>query len=394
MIVTRTPLRVTLGGGGTDLPSYYREHGGFIFAMGIDKYMYLMVNRPVSDALVRVRYSRSEAVTRPAELEHELARAALLEHGVRDRIEVSSMADLPGGTGLGSSGAYLVGLLSALWRGSGRDATRRELAEEACRLELDVLGKRVGKQDQYMAAFGGLTVLEIARDGEVAVRRVELGAGAVDTLVANTHLYYTGVRRSASDVLRDQDAALARGRRLAGRPEPDSVVAESLHGIRELGHRILSAIEAEDMDAWGRLLHEHWEHKKRLSRRVSLSGVDELYEHVRSEYGVLGGKIAGAGGGGFLMLYAPAGHDRLERFMESRGMPRLRYSLAPAGVEVVADLRGGNGWSLTDAAGADGAAGAADKAGAAGADDTVGATVATVATSPAGGAPARGGADH
>jgi D-glycero-alpha-D-manno-heptose-7-phosphate kinase len=343
MIVTRTPLRVTLGGGGTDLPSYYGEHGGFVFAMGIDQHMYLMVNRPVVDRMVRLRYSRSETVARSAELEHDLARAALLHHGIEDRIEVSSMADLPGGTGLGSSGAYLVGLLAALHRMTGADVSRQALAEEACMLELDVLGKRVGKQDQYMAAFGGLTVLEIDRSGAVAVRSVELPAAAAEAMIANTHLYYTGVQRSAEDVLRDQDAALARGRRAAARPEPDAVVADSLHRIKELGHRILAAIEARDFDGWGRLLHEHWEHKKRLSSRVSLTAVDELYEHVRSEYGVLGGKIVGAGGGGFLMLYVPTGHDRLESFMESRGLPRLAYTLASSGVEVLV-APNGEGW--------------------------------------------------
>jgi D-glycero-alpha-D-manno-heptose-7-phosphate kinase len=343
MIVTRTPLRITLGGGGTDLPSYYGEHGGFVFAMGIDKYMYVVVNRPAVDRLVRLRYSRSETVARSADLEHDLAREALLHHGIEDRMEVSSLADLPGGTGLGSSGAYLVGLLAALRRERGMEWTRELLAEEACTLELDVLGKRVGKQDQYMAAFGGLTVLEIARDGKVAVRSVALGPAALEAMVANTHLYYTGVQRSAAEVLRDQDAALARGRRASGRPEPDGVVAESLHRIKELGHRILATLEAEDVDGWGRLLNEHWEHKKRLSPRISLSAVDELYDHVRAEYGVLGGKIAGAGGGGFLMLYAPAGHGRLESFMASRGMPRLRYALAPVGVEVVADLASARG---------------------------------------------------
>jgi D-glycero-alpha-D-manno-heptose-7-phosphate kinase len=297
------------------------------------------VNRPAADRLVRLRYSRSETVARSSELEHELAREALLYHGIDDRIEISSMADLPGGTGLGSSGAYLVGLLAALRRERGVEVSRQALAEEACTLELDVLEKGVGKQDQYMAAFGGLTVLDIGRDGAVAVRSVALARPAIETLVGNTHLYYTGVRRSATDVLKDQDAALSRRRRVAGRPEPDEVVAESLHRIKELGQRILTAVEAGDLDGWGRLLHEHWEHKKRLSSRISLSGVDELYDHVRSEYGVLGGKIAGAGGGGFLMLYAPSGHERLESFMSSRGMPRLRYTLAPTGVEVVADLR-------------------------------------------------------
>jgi D-glycero-alpha-D-manno-heptose-7-phosphate kinase len=220
-----------------------------------------------------------------------------------------------------------------------------------------------------MAAFGGLTVLEIARDGAVEARSAALPGGAIDTLVAHTHMYYTCVQRDAAEVLKDQDAALSRGRRATGRPEPDAAVADSLHRIKELGHRILAAIQGQDFDGWGHLLHEHWEQKKRLSSRISLSAVDELYEHVRSEYGVLGGKIAGAGGGGFLMLYAPSGHERLEAFMASRGMPRLRYAVAPTGVEVVADLRAGaqrtepgpgSARGSPDGEGAEGAEGAED----------------------------------
>jgi D-glycero-alpha-D-manno-heptose-7-phosphate kinase len=336
MIITRAPLRLTLGGGGTDLPSYYEQHGGFVFAMGIDQYVHIMVNRPVLDPGVRVRHTRIEAVDRVSDLEHDLARVALAHHGIEDRIEVTSVADLPGGTGLGSSGAFLVSLLAALHRGRGTVASRQALAEEACTLEMGVLGRGVGKQDQYLAAFGGLTVLEIVTNGTVAVRPVSMGPEALEALIARTHLYYTGVRRSAEEVLRDQDAALARGRRAEGRPGPDASVAESLHRIKDLGYRILETLESEDLDAWGHMLHEHWEQKKQLSSRVSLREVDALYEHVRSEYGVLGGKIAGAGGGGFLMLYCPSGHDRLESFMASQGMPRLHYGLASTGVEVLA----------------------------------------------------------
>lgn len=332
MIITRTPFRMTLGGGGTDLPSYYREHGGFVFAMGLDKYMYIMVNPPTVDDMIRLHYSRSETVAHVSELEHELAREALRHHGIERRMEISSMADLPDGTGLGSSGAYLVGLLTALHQYRRDPVSLQAVAEEACAIELDVLAKTVGKQDQYMAAFGGLTVLDIARDGAVAVRTVEIPSGSLAALLANTHLYYTGVRRSATEILKDQSTALENGGDGA-RP-----TADALHRIKELGYRILEAIEGEDYDRWGRLLHEHWESKKRLSKRISLGAVDELYGHARSEYGVLGGKIAGAGGGGFLMLYCPGDHRRLEAFMESQGMPRLHYQVAHEGATVVANL--------------------------------------------------------
>jgi D-glycero-alpha-D-manno-heptose-7-phosphate kinase len=194
---------------------------------------------------------------------------------------------------------------------------------------MDVLGRTVGKQDQYMAAYGGLTVLEIDRDGHVTVRSVDVPGDALSALVRNTHLYFTGVRRSAAEILAEQSGALENG---DGRK---AAVGDALHRIRDLGYRILEAVEGGDVDGWGRLLHEHWESKKRLSERVTLGPVEELYEHVRREHGVLGGKIAGAGGGGFLMLYCPSEHERLEAFMASRGMPRLQYGVARHGARVI-----------------------------------------------------------
>lgn len=333
MIITRTPFRVTLGGGGTDLPSYYGRHGGFIFAMGIDKYMYIMLNPPTMDDRIRLHYSRSETVDHVSELRHELAREALRLHGIERKIEISSMADLPDGTGLGSSSAYLVGLLMALRQFKRQHAPLQEVAEEACRIELDILGKRIGKQDQYLAVYGGLTVLEIAPSGAVEVRSIRLPSGAVYEFVANTHLYYTGQRRNAVKVLREQDDAM----RSAQSPR-NGEVESSLHGIKDLGYRILDAVEQENFDTWGILLDEHWRQKKRMSAKISLTRVDELYEHVRQYYGVLGGKIAGAGGGGFLMLYCPRGHKKLEAFMAEQGMPRLHYAVEYEGSKVVANL--------------------------------------------------------
>ena len=172
MIVTRTPFRVTLGGGGTDLPSYYSQHGGFIFAMGLDKYMYVTVNRPTVGSKIRLHYSQSEVVDDVNELRHELAREALRAHGVRYGFEVASIADLPAGTGLGSSSCYLVGLLNALHHDRRDYVPLQSLAEEACHIELNILKQPIGKQDQYMAAYGGLTVLEIDRDGKVEVRQL------------------------------------------------------------------------------------------------------------------------------------------------------------------------------------------------------------------------------
>lgn len=334
MIVTRTPFRVTLGGGGTDLPSYYEKHGGFIFAMGIDKYMYVMLNPPGVDRKIRLHYTQSEVVDHVDEVKHELAREALRLHGITDRMEIASMADLPAGTGVGSSSCYLIGLLHALHQYRRDYISLQALAEEACHIELEVLKKGIGKQDQYMAAFGGLTVLDIARDGTVAVRTVPLGGGALASFVANTHIYYTGLVRDAQDVLKAQDQAMK-----GGAPSPQrQTVEDSLTAIKDLGHRILSAIEGGDFDQWGRLLHEHWENKKRMSAKISVSWVDALYDEVRERFGVLGGKIIGAGGGGFLMLYAPSRQLELEAFMESRGLPRMHYQVEPEGTRVVANL--------------------------------------------------------
>src|SRR2546428_6139484 len=333
MIVTRTPFRVTLGGGGTDLPSYYEKHGGFIFAMGIDKYMYVMTNPPTVDSKIRLHYSQSETVDHVSELRHELAREALRLHGIEEKFEISSMADLPAGTGVGSSSCYVVGLLTALHHYRREYVSLQTLAEEACHIELNVLKKGIGKQDQYMAAYGGLTVLEIGTDGNVKVRSVELGSSSVAALVANTHIYYTGLRRNTLEVLTDQNEAMK-----SKETSNHQQVAESLHRIKDLGYRILDAIEREDFDAWGQLLDEHWQHKKRLSTKIPLSVVDRLYDEVKAHYGVLGGKIIGAGGGGFLMLYCPTTHKRLEQFMLSQRMPRLHYMVEPEGSKVVVNI--------------------------------------------------------
>jgi D-glycero-alpha-D-manno-heptose-7-phosphate kinase len=336
MILTTTPFRVTLGGGGTDLPSYYREHGGFIFAMGIDKHMYIMINPPTVDRKIRLHYSNSETTDHVTQVRHELAREALRLQGIDDKMEVSSMADLPAGTGLGSSSCYLVGLLNALHHYRRDYVSLDTLAEEACYIELEVLGKPIGKQDQYMAAFGGLTVLDIERDGTVDVRSIELGSSSLSALIANTHIYYTGVERDALSVLAEQNGALESKNRV-----DHARVADSMHQIKELGRRIMSAIETEDFDSWGRLLDEHWRNKKRLSSKISFGKVDQLYEYVRTEYSVLGGKVIGAGGGGFLMLYCPQQHKRLEAFMLANRMPRLHYNIEREGSKVLANSNNG-----------------------------------------------------
>lgn len=330
MIVTRTPFRVTLGGGGTDLPSFYEKHGGYILATGIDKYMYVALNVPYADRKVRLHYTQSETVDRVEDLHHELAREALLAHDIHDSIEVASLADLPAGTGLGSSSCYLVGLLNAIRAYRRKPAKFEEVAKEACHIELEILHKPIGKQDQYMAAAGGLTELYIDRDGSVRVERISLPEYSVDAFTANTHLYYTNVQRTTVDILGEQIKSLQ---------QPKSAVEENLLKIREIGYQIGDAIRAGDFDRFGTLTHEHWLAKKELSAGVVVSTAERIYEHVRETYGVLGGKIAGAGGGGFLMLYCPQKSSaKLTQFMEEQGMLRLPYRAEYEGSRVITNV--------------------------------------------------------
>ncbi len=333
MIITRTPFRVTLGGGGTDLPSFYEKHGGFIFAMGLNKYMYVCVNRPIADKKVRLHYTKSEEVEHARELQHELAREALLRHGFTDQVEISSLADIPAGTGVGSSSCYLVGLLTAL-RANKRDyCSLQEIAEEACDIELNTLKKGIGKQDQYMATFGGMTVLEISKEGAVEVKELKLGESALADLVGRTHIYYTGQRRDTVEVLDEQNKAMR-----SAEPKKPNNVQDSLTAIKDLGYRILEQVESQNFDDFGLSLHEHWMNKRRMSKKISNAAWDQLYEEVRSDYDVLGGKIIGAGGGGFLMLYCAKNPARLERYMADRGMPRVHYGVDFEGSKVVANI--------------------------------------------------------
>lgn len=331
MILTRTPFRVTLGGGGTDLPSFYEKHGGYVLAAAMDKYMYVALNVPVADRLVRLHYTQSETVDDAAKLKHELAREGLLRHGIRDAVEIASLADLPAGTGLGSSSSYLVGLLHAARSYLELPASAHGLAQEACDIELNALKKPIGKQDQYMAAFGGLTELRIARNGEVAVEKLGLPAHAIAEFVTKTHLYYTNIRRDAIDILAGQDRAL-RGNGNAG------IVEESLIEIKAIGEDIGHAFRAGDFDRFGELMHRHWLVKKRLSGDITVEPMERLYERVRRDFGVTGGKVAGAGGGGFIMLYSPGDGRALTDFMAGQGFERLSWTLDFSGSRVVSNL--------------------------------------------------------
>jgi D-glycero-alpha-D-manno-heptose-7-phosphate kinase len=325
MIITQTPFRLTLGGGGTDLPSYYSKYGGFILSMAIDKYMYISLNTPLLSDCIQVRYSQNEVCRGPSEVRHTLARAALEFLGIARQIEIVSIADIPAGTGLGSSGCYLIGLLNGLHTLLGRPVGPDQLAEEACHIELDLLRKPVGKQDQYMAAFGGLTTLNIDASGNVQVDVLRVHPETLESLEANTLLFYTGVSRDALDILGQQNREVRRD---------NAVVVESLHQIKEIGLEIQSALVRGDVHRFGELLDVHWQSKKRLSGGISNPQIDTWYELAR-KYGAVGGKISGAGGGGFLMVYCDDGKARLREAMSAAGLVELRFRLDYEGSKVL-----------------------------------------------------------
>ncbi|HYM12111.1 MAG TPA: galactokinase [Bryobacterales bacterium] len=331
MIITRTPFRITLGGGGTDLPAYYSRHGGFIFAAGLNKYMFVYLNTPIVDDLVRVKYSETEIVEDAGQVRHTLAREALRLFQIRNGVEIISMADVPAGTGLGSSSCYLVGLLNGLHTLCRKPAARQELAEEACRIELDILHKPIGKQDQYMATFGGLTVLEIDRQGRVEVGDAEIPPDVADELQNNILLFYTGLSRSTEDILAAQVRRLER---------EEEQVTDNLHLIQEIGREILAQLRRGNVRRFGELLDEHWRAKKELGSNIAGRRIDSLYDLARAN-GAIGGKISGAGGGGFFLFYAEEGKKQLRAAMEAEGLREMRFRFDLEGSKVLVDLLSG-----------------------------------------------------
>lgn len=328
MIITRTPFRVTLGGGGTDLPSYYSKHGGFIFSVGINKYMFINVNRPIVDDLVRVKYTKSEMVKHTYQLQHEIAREALKMMGIEKAIEIISIADIPAGTGLGSSSCYSVGLLNALHTMKRDYVSLHEIAEEACRLEIEILKKPIGKQDQYMAAFGGLTVLNIDKDGTVQVKKANVSNATIDDLNRNMLMFYTHTSRSADEILSEQSK---------GAKEEKKNVVDNMHYIKELGYKILDAVESGNITDVGIMFDQHWQHKKRISTKMTNPHFDRIYK-IAKENGALGGKISGAGGGGFFLFYVEEKRDKFREEMKKLGLREMRYRFDFEGTKVLVNF--------------------------------------------------------
>lgn len=324
MIITRSPLRISLGGGGTDLPSYYLEHGGFLIAAGIDKHVYITVHEPFVNQVI-AKYSKIEQVDKASDLQHPILREALTLTGTTERVEITSLSDIPAGTGLGSSGSFTTALLKALHAHNRHFVSPKELAEQACHIELDLLKEPIGKQDQYIAAFGGITCMEFHKSGEIEVRPARISAETAANLEDNLLMFFTGVTRSASAILKDQDV---RSR------EKDQSMIDNLHFVKQLGYQSRDMLEKGDLRGFAELMHVHWEHKKKRSAGMSSSNIDEHYELARRN-GALGGKIIGAGGGGFLLFYSEE-KTRLRHAMLAAGLREVRFRFDFEGASVVA----------------------------------------------------------
>ena len=293
MIITRSPLRLPLGGGGTDLPSYYRRFGGFLIAAAIDKYVYITLHQTFARELI-IKYSQLERVESVDDVQHPIIREALrLVRLDRPNLEIASMADIPAGTGLGSSGSFTAALLKALHAYCKNLVHPSELAEQACEIELDRLGEPIGKQDQYISAYGGITCFRFEPDDRVEAWPLRISAETLLNLEDNLILLFTGYSRSASAILKEQDTRSQ---------EDDAEMLENLHFVKELGMCSQQALEAGCLEEFADLMNVHWEHKKKRSRAMSNTQIDEWYEIARKN-GAIGGKLIGAGGGGFLLFY-------------------------------------------------------------------------------------------
>ncbi len=324
MIIARSPLRITLGGGGTDLPSYYREHEGFLLSAAIDKYVFVTVTRPFTEG-VYLKYSHLEHVDKIAQVQHPIIREGLSLVGFKTpQVEITTLADIPAGTGLGSSGSFTTALLKALYTHRRRHLNQMELAELACHIEIDRLGEPVGKQDQYIAAVGGVTCFAFHTDDTVAATPLAISMDTMFDLEDNLLLFFTGFSRNAGSILKDQNTRTK---------QSDGEMLKNLHYVKELGHRSKQALERGNTRLFGELMHEHWEHKKRRSGGMSNPKIDEWYE-LGVKNGAVGGKLVGAGGGGFLMFMAED-RNRLRHKMSAAGLEEVRFRFDFEGTKVV-----------------------------------------------------------
>ncbi|MDR1375310.1 MAG: hypothetical protein LBJ45_00655 [Holosporaceae bacterium] len=314
MIIARSPLRITFGGGGTDIPSYYRYHEGFCISGAIDKYIYVTVMRPFTPGIY-LKYSQLEHVERVDQVQHKIIREALSMQNLRTpQVEITSLADIPAGTGLGSSGSFTTALLKALHAHRRRLISQQELAELACHIEIDRLGEPIGKQDQYIASYGGLTCFTFHKDDTVSTESLKVSTQTIFELEDRLLLFFTGFSRKAGDVLKDQHFRTE---------QKDLDMIDNLHYVKKLGYKCKESLENGDLTQFGQLMHEHWEHKKKRFDNMSNPQINEWYDLAMAN-GAIGGKLVGAGGGGFLMFLS---HDstKLRQAMNAAGLEEVRF---------------------------------------------------------------------
>lgn len=324
MIIARSPLRISLGGGGTDLPSYYREHGGFVISAAINKYVYVTLHETFVPEMI-LKYSKMERVSKVADIQHPIIREALKLVGIDTMsLEITSMADIPAGSGLGSSGSFTTALLKVLHAHKKDLIHPPELAAEACRIELELLGEPIGKQDQYIAAYGGITCFRFERGGAVEARPLKVSAETVHVLEDNLLLFFTGYSRSAGEILKDQDDKTKQG---------DRGMLENLHFIKDLGLKSQNALESGDLRGFAELMNVHWARKKNRSPNMTRTQIDDWYDLARRN-GALGGKLIGAGGGGFFLFYSED-QARLREAMRTAGLSEVRFHFDFEGTKVI-----------------------------------------------------------
>jgi D-glycero-alpha-D-manno-heptose-7-phosphate kinase len=328
MIVSRAPVRFSLGGGGTDLPSYAKEHGGFLVAAAIDKYVFVCAHRRFDDQ-IRLAYSKTEQVDSVDKIEHRIYRESLRFTGLGPGVELHSMADMPANSGLGSSSTFTVAALNAMHAFKREFVPTKQLAEEACNIEIDILKEPIGKQDQYIAAYGGVTAFTFHTDGSVDAERVPMREEAMMDLEANLLIFYSGIERSASQVLSEQKKTITENK--------DDAV-NRMHRIKQLGYDTKKLLEDGNIDLYGELLHEHWTNKRKLASNMTSSVIDEHYEAARKA-GAIGGKLMGAGGGGFFMFYVrPGDKRRVFEALANRGLRHTRFRFDYDGARILANF--------------------------------------------------------
>jgi len=324
MIIARSPLRISLGGGGTDLPSYYEQYGGFLVAAAIDQYVYITLHHNFTQEFI-LKYSRLERVKTVEEIQHPIVREALKLAGLREAgLEITSMADIPAGTGLGSSGSFTTALLKALHAQQKNSVAPAQLAEQACEIELNRLGEPIGKQDQYIAAYGGITCFKFLPGGKVEASPLKISEETLYNLEDDLLLFFTGYSRSASNILKEQDEKSK---------SADSAMLENLHFVKELGLKSQSALERGDLREFARYMDAHWQRKKERSGGMTNPQINQWYDLAKAN-GAVGGKLIGAGGGGFLMFYAED-KPRLRHAMREQGLREVRFRFDFEGTKVL-----------------------------------------------------------